>query len=84
MDLSFTYMDAWKEVSVDEQTIGFQGNHKDKKRIVYKAEGDCFQADTLCQDSFTFQFHYRNEPAQPWDYLQKGPVTSTLMGHGTC
>jgi hypothetical protein len=53
-----------KKFSVDEQTIGFQGNHQDKKRITYKAEGDGFQADALCQDGFTFQFYYRNEPAR--------------------
>ena len=40
--------------SVDEMTIGFQGHHADKMQITYKAEGDGFQADALCQEGFTF------------------------------
>ena len=74
---------AWllgKKFSVDEQTIGFQGNHKDKKRITYKAEGDGFQADALCEDGFTFQFYYRNEPA-PVKYLRQNlsPLHARVM-----
>jgi hypothetical protein len=43
---------AWtlgRTFSVDEQTIGFQGNHINKKCITYKAEGDAFQNDALCK-----------------------------------
>jgi hypothetical protein len=46
---------AWKvvqHISVDKQTIGFQGNHKDKFLITYKAEGDEFQYDALCQEGY--------------------------------
>ena len=35
-------MRAWqlgRDISGDEQTIGFQGRHADKLRITYKAEG---------------------------------------------
>ncbi len=49
--LNFLMPQAWilgRVFSVDEQTIGFQGNHVDKKRITYKAEGDGFQNDALC------------------------------------
>jgi hypothetical protein len=67
-------------VSCDEQTIGFQGNHKDKRRITYKAEGDGFQCDALCQDGFTYQFYFRNEPAPPrWKRLGLSPLHSRVM-----
>jgi hypothetical protein len=60
--------------------MGFQGNHKDKKQITYKAEGDGFQADALCQSGFTYQVHMRNDPA-PKQYLSEGlsPLHSRVM-----
>jgi hypothetical protein len=36
--------------SVDEQKIVFEGRHADKLRIMYKAEGDGFQADCICEN----------------------------------
>jgi hypothetical protein len=74
---------AWKlgrHISVDEQTIGFQGNHKDKLRITYKAEGDGFQCDALCQEGYTYTFYYRNQPA-PKHYLDKhlSPLHARVM-----
>ena len=66
--------EAWilgPDASVDEQTIGFQGNHIDKLRITYKNEGDGFQCDVQCQDGFTFSFYFRNQPA-PRKYLAEG------------
>lgn len=62
---------AGKSVSVDEMTIGFKGKHRDKKRITYKAEGDGFQADALCDDRYTLQVFPRNDPA-PREYIKKG------------
>ena len=41
-------------LSVDEQTIGFQSNHRDKQRITYKKEGDGFLADCICADGYTY------------------------------
>ena len=67
-------MAAWicgMKISVDEQTIGFQGRHPDKLRITYKAEGDGFQCDALCNDGYTFSFYFRNEPPPP-EYIAKG------------
>ena len=58
-------MEAWLlgvVFSVDEQTMGFKGNHADKLRITYKKEGDGFQCDALCQDGYTFTFYFRNQP----------------------
>ena len=56
---------AWelgKEIACDEQTIGFQGKHKDKKKILYKKEGDGFQCDAVGEDGYTYCFYFRNEP----------------------
>ena len=54
-----------RDLSCDEQTIGFQGNHKDKQRITYKAEGDGFLADCICSDGYTFSFYFRHQPDPP-------------------
>lgn len=74
---------AWnlgENISVDEQTIGFQGHHKDKLRITYKAEGDGFQCDALCQEGYTYGFYFRNQPA-PKKYLDQGhsPLHARVM-----
>jgi hypothetical protein len=47
-----------RNLSVDEQTIGFQENHKDKQKITYKKEGDGFLADTICGDGYTYSFFF--------------------------
>ena len=52
-----------RNLSCDEQTIGFQGQHKDKQRITYKREGDGFLADCICSDGYTYAFHFRHQPA---------------------
>ena len=65
-------MEAWKcgrIISVDEQTIGFQGRHGAKLRITYKREGDGFQCDALCDDGYTYTFYFRHQPA-PEKYLK--------------
>ena len=66
--------------SIDEMTMGFKGQHRDKRRINYKAEGDGFQADALCQDGFTYQVYMRNDRA-PAKYLKNGlsPLHSRVM-----
>ena len=66
--------------SIDEMTMGFKGRHQDKKRITYKAEGDGFQADALCDEGFTYQIFMRNDPA-PSQYLNEGlsPLHSRVM-----
>jgi Transposase IS4/SAP domain len=81
--------EAWdlgEVFSIDEQTIGFQGNHKDNKlRITYKAEGDGFQCDALCEGGYTLSFYFRNEPA-PAKYLSVGmsPLHSRVMALFDC
>ena len=66
--------------SIDEMTIGFQGHHSDKLRITYKAEGDGFQSDALCQEGFCYQIFMRNDPA-PKKYMKMGlsPLHSRVM-----
>lgn len=64
-------VDLGENVSIDEQTIGFQGRHQHKLRITYKKEGDGFQCDVLCEDGFTFSVYFRNEPP-PTKYTSKG------------
>ena len=58
----------------------FQGQHKDKQRITYKAEGDVFQSDALCDEGFTYQVYMRNDHA-PKKYLKQGlsPLHSRVM-----
>ncbi len=73
--------DLGESIAGDEQTIGFQGRHADKLRINYKAEGDGFQCDALCDDGFTFTFRFRNEPS-PKKYLDEGlsPLHARILG----
>lgn len=82
--INYIMPQAWqlgKSFSVDEMTMGFKGNHRDKKRITYKAEGDGFQCDALCQNGYTFQIWMRNDLA-PKKYITQGlsPLHSRVMG----
>ena len=72
--------DLGRAVSVDEMTMRFKGKHRDKRRITYKAEGDGFQSDALCEDGYTYQIYMRNSPA-PKKYLRKklSPLHSRTM-----
>jgi hypothetical protein len=74
---------AWtlgKTFSINEQTIGFQGKHKDKLQITYKKGGDGFQCGALCHDGFTYSFYFRNHPAKK-KYINEGlsPLHSRVM-----
>jgi hypothetical protein len=67
-------MEAWdmgRNISCNEQTIGFKGNHVAKQRICYKREGDGFLADTLCESGYTYTIYLRNMPP-PKHYIDKG------------
>ena len=67
-------------LSIDEQTISFQGRHANKLRISYKAKGDGFQADAICDRGFTYAFYFRNEPP-PKKYIKQGlsPLHARVM-----
>ena len=77
-------MRAWRmgrDISGDEQTLGFQGRHADKLRITYKAEGDGFQCDALCDSGYTWTFFFRNMPApKKWIRLGFSPLHSRILG----
>ena len=53
---------AGKFLTVNEQTIGFQGMLGMKLRISYKCEGDGFQCDGLCNSGYTFSFWFWHGP----------------------
>ena len=60
-----------KDISCGEQTIGFQGHHKDKQRITFKNEDSEFLADVIHSDGCTYSFYFCNQPA-PEKYLKQG------------
>ena len=53
--------EAWScacQIAVDEMTMRFKGMHRDKLRITFKAEGDGFMADALCDDGYCYQIYF--------------------------
>ena len=77
-------MRAWRmgrDISGDEQTLGFQGQHADKLQITYKAEDDGFQCNALCDSGYTWAFFFRNMPApKKWIHLGFSPLHSRILG----
>ena len=70
-----------RNLSCDEQTIGFQGKHKDKLKISFKNEGDGFMADALCSDGYTYNFHFRHQaPSQKFIKQGLSPLHSRVCG----
>lgn len=49
-------------------------------RITYKAEGDGFQCDAICESGYTYTFYFRNQPA-PEKYTKLGisPLHSRVL-----
>ena len=75
VDENYKYSLTWKvgrACAVDKMTVRFKGKHKDTKdEITYKAEGDGFQSDTLCNDEYCYQMYIRNDKG-PKKHLKKG------------
>ena len=67
-------------LSCDEQTVGFQGTHKDKQRITYKKEGDGFLADCLCSYGYTYAFHFRHVPGSQRLTQTCSPLHARVLG----
>ena len=59
------------DLSTDEQTMGFKGQHVDKLRITYKKECDGFQCDCIVEDGYNFILYFHYQPA-PKKWLDKG------------
>ena len=80
MRVSKEAMILGKSISIDEQDIGFQGQHKDKQRISYKRVGDGFLVDALCADGYTFSWYFRNQAApKMWTSKGLSPLHSRVM-----
>ena len=77
----FKRYQCWLGVLAMTYQASFQGKHSDKLPITYKAEGDGFQCDALCESGFTWTFYFHNQPA-PKKYLQQGyaPLHSCILG----
>ena len=71
-----------QDLSCDEQTIGFQGHHRDKQRITYKKEGDGFLTDCICSDGYTYCFHFRHQEASSKIMQEFGcsPLHARVLG----
>ena len=41
----------------------FQGQHKDKQRVIYKKGGDGFLVDAMCAVGYTHSWYFRNQLA---------------------
>ena len=69
-----------RDLSTDDQTMGFKGQHDKNLRITYKEEGDGFQCDCIADNGYTFTFYFLNQPA-PKRWLDKGysPLHSCCM-----
>ena len=67
-------------ISIDEQDIGFQGQHSDKQCISYKCVGDGFLVDALCSEGYTYSWYFRNQAA-PRQWMKQGlsPLHSRVM-----
>ena len=69
-----------RDISVDEQDIGFQGRHKDKQRVTFKKVGDGFLVDALCADGYTFAWYFRNQLAPKyWTDKELSPLHARVM-----
>ena len=81
LDVSQKAVFMGRDLSCDEQTIGFQGHHKDKQRITYKKEGDGFLADTICGDGYTYAFFFRHQrvTSKMQDGLQCSPLHARVI-----
>ena len=47
------YLHPERYFITDEQTIGFQGRHKDKLQITFKDSSECFQANNVYDRGYT-------------------------------
>ena len=67
-------------ISIDEMTANFKGNNADQINMMYKAEGDGLQEDSLCQKGYIYQAFMCTDPNLK-TYLSKilSPLHDILM-----
>jgi len=78
--VSMAAWDCGANLSGDEHTIGFKGNHADKQRVNYKCEGDSFLTNALCDRGYTYCFFFCNVPV-PKRYVDRrnSPLHSQIL-----
>ena len=55
------YWDLAWDLSIYEQTIVFQGRHKDKLWIAFTYAGDGYQYNAVCDSGYMYSFIYLND-----------------------
>ena len=55
------FWDSAQGLSIYEQTIGFQGRHKENISITFKYAGDGLQYEDVCDCGYTYYFIYCND-----------------------
>ncbi len=72
-----------KWVTIDEQTLGFQGASEMKLCISYKREGDGFQCDAVCDGGYTYSFYFRHGPppnvGEQYKHLDLSPTARRVV-----
>ena len=66
-----------RELSMDEEDLGYQGQHPDKERITYKSAGDGFLVYSVCDAASAYTYDFRPKMCILWD-KRMGGVTPTF------
>ena len=61
-----------RELSMDEEDLGFQGQHPDKERITYKSAGDGFLVYSVCDAASAYTHDFRPKMCTRWDKRMGG------------
>ena len=61
-----------RELSVDEEDLGYQGQHPDKERITYKRAGDGFLVYSVCDAASAYTYDFRPKMCTRWDKSMGG------------
>lgn len=72
-----THWITGKWVSINEQMIGFKGQHGLALHITYKREGDEYQCDAVCAEGYTFSFYFRHDDAPELQELKHMDLSPT-------
>ena len=69
-------------ISCDDQTVGFQFNHKYKQIITCKKEGGSFLVYYVCSNGYTYAFHFCHQKsiARISKSLKLSPLHARIIG----